>query len=153
MKTPIPHGVIVDKQTGEAMPAAERVVELVIECARADAAAKPLTKRVSELKAEIKDLVPPGSVITVDGVAEAAVTLRQQVVVVDEAALKAVLGKRFADLVDVKVDYQPTAKLVAMAADADDPLAAKIRACLEVKESVSISLKDMAPKAKRGKAA
>ncbi|MFZ5466619.1 MAG: hypothetical protein ACOZAI_05090 [Pseudomonadota bacterium] len=154
MSKPIPHGFVVDKQTGEATPASERVVELVIEGLQKDAAAKPLTKRVTEIKAELKDLVQPGSVVSVDGIVEAPVTLRQQVVVVDDAALKAALGKRFYDLVDVKVDYQPTEKLIAMAADADDPLASTIRACLEVKESVSISFKDIAPKAtKRGKAA
>jgi len=153
MKSHIPHGIVVDKQTGEATPASEHVVELVIEGLQKDAAAKPLTKRVTEIKAELKDLATPGTVITVDGIVEAPVTLRQQVVVVDDAALKAALGKRFADLVDVKVDYQPTEKLIAMAADADDPLAQKIRACLEVKESVSIVFRDIAPKAKRGKAA
>lgn len=151
-RKPLPHGVVVDKRTGEASPAPERVVELVLDGLKADAEAKPLTRRVNEVKAELKQLVPPETVISVDDLAEAQVILRQQVIVSDEAALKAALGKRFADLVDIKVEYHPTEKLIAMAADADHPLAETLRACLEIKESVSITFKDLSAK-KRGKAA
>ncbi|MEW5972325.1 MAG: hypothetical protein AB1713_01040 [Pseudomonadota bacterium] len=153
-KAPIPHGMVVDKQTGEASPAPERVVELVLEGLEKDQAVKPLTKRVTEIKAELKELVPANSVVTIDDLAEAPITLRQQVVIVDEAALKAALGKRFVDLVNVKVEYQPTEKLIAMASDADNPQADTLRACMDVKETLSISFKSLAPaKPKRGKPA
>lgn len=154
MPKTLPHGMIVNKATGEAAPASARVVELVLEGLEKDQAIKPLTQRLNAIKTELKTLVPPNSVVTLDELAEVPITLRQQVVIVDEARLKAALGKRFVDLVNIHVEYQPTEKLLALASDADHPLAETLRACLEVKETLSISFKPLAPaKPKRGKAA
>lgn len=144
-----PHGYVVDKQSGEIIAASSRAIELALEGIAANKKINPIAKRLTEIKEELKALVEPDHVLCVEGLVEVNFNSRKQVVVVDEKALKDALGKRFEDLVITKTEYQPTEKLIEIASDADNPLSEKIRPCLGVKESISVSFKDLESKKRK----
>lgn len=67
---------------------------------------------------------------------DCAVSLGSEIIVDDVEALREILGMSFDELVWV-TPCRPDPRLIAMAADADNPQAKQIAACLRVEESTS----------------
>lgn len=67
---------------------------------------------------------------------ECAVCFGSEILVDDVDTLREILGDSFDELVMV-TQYHPDPRLIAMAADADNPQAKQIAACLRVQEAAS----------------
>jgi hypothetical protein len=80
-----------------------------------------------------------GAVLVLAGVCRATTAARQTATVEDAERLRAVLGKRFGDLVAEEVRYRPEARLVELALSADEPLAPALRAALSLREAQSVT--------------
>lgn len=98
-----------------------------------------LKERLSACNEKIVKAVNPGCAIEIPGMCRVTVAERQTVRVTDVEALEHVLGPRFEDLVDVRVNHRPLPKLVEMAADGDDPLGKAVRQALSFEHSVTVS--------------
>lgn len=91
-----------------------------------------LQEALDQINAELAGAFECGARLVVPGVCAATVVCRDGVTVADAERLRAVLGFRFDDLVTQTVTYKAEEKLKQMAADADEPLAPAIRACLKI---------------------
>lgn len=96
-------------------------------------------QRLKEVNAALLARHGAGAVCVLDGVCRATTATRQTVTVADPDRLRAVLGERFDDLVRSTTTWRPEGRLIAMAADADEPLAPALRACLELREAETVT--------------
>lgn len=95
-------------------------------------------KEVDRISADIVAAFAPGDVLIVPGVCRVVVANRHAVKITDAERLAAVVGEgRFGDLVKEDVSYKPEPKLIEMASDADEPLAASLRECMSIKTSTT----------------
>lgn len=123
---------------GEAALAKAVVEKLVMAWGMKERMAQ-IEREIEKINAEIARDFSPGDVLIVPGLCRATVAKRQTVKIDDPARLEAVLGGRYLDLVREETAYKAEGKLVEMAADADEPLAPSIRACLSIRESVTVT--------------
>ncbi len=103
---------------------------------------KEIEQRDLRLKAINKDLqeaLAPGSAIELPGEVRLTIAARRLVEVADVTALRAILGKRFDDLVTESIKHKPEAKLLEIAADADDPLSAGVRDALHLTTTTTVT--------------
>ena len=99
-------------------------------------------RRMEEAKADLDRLnaailkrLDDGDAVVLPGLCRCTVSGRETVKVSDAGALHGALGNRFSDLVEEAISYKPTDKLKDLAADADDPLSAQVRAALTISTS------------------
>lgn len=132
---------IVDRATGEITQGDAELAAMIRDAwnikQKLDAAKEAYAQLTQKLAARIGS----GRTARLVGVARVSVAERQRVVISDAEMLKVVLGGRFDDLVRTVVRFEPEPKLVELASDGDSPLAEHVRECLEVKTSVSVTLR------------
>lgn len=126
---PLPVGYI--EVAGQRVTASDTVVAHAIELWQRQLAGKDLKAEQDQLKADLlegyKDL-DPAAAIVIPGICR--VTLKRGAVkrvIKDIAAVRALLGARFGDLVDSKTSYNTTAKLDAIIDDDRDELGLALR--------------------------
>ena len=109
-----------------------------------------IKQSLDAINAQIADAVADhfgddlGTVHVLAGYIDCAITKKDSVQITDGEALQKVLGKRFYDLVRVKMSYAPERRLVDIAVDGDDPLSKKVARYLAIKPAkpyVKYSLK------------
>ncbi len=100
-----------------------------------------LEERLKDLQSKLKgDFQSEGGSISliVPGVCRLIIAQRESVRIADAERLQAVLGAgTFQSLVRAEVAYKPEPRLIEMSADADEPLAPAIRACLSIGASTA----------------
>lgn len=97
------------------------------------------------LNARLLDAYGPGCVLEIPGQAKLTLTERETVQITDPEQLRAVLGGRFEDLVETRLEYKLSDKLKALLADGDHPLSEALRACCAAKLSGSVTYRPVKP--------
>lgn len=97
------------------------------------------------LNARLLDAYGPGCVLEIPGQAKLTLTERETIQITDPEQLRAVLGGRFEDLVETRLEYKLSDKLKALLADGDHPLSESLRACCAAKTSSSITYRPVKP--------
>ncbi len=134
-----PSGEYLDRETGELRPLDRSTLKLMLK-------GWDIKKKIDDLEAELKGINAhfiegygaPASLI-IPGVCRIAVAARESVKIKDEQALMALLGDRFADLVNTSTKYSPTDKLQDIASSADDPLSKPLRKLLTVGKTETVT--------------
>ena len=97
-----------------------------------------IERETAVISAEIIAHFQSGDVLIVPGVCRVTVVTRTNTVIIDPERLERVVGdSRFGDLVRETVGYKAEPKLIEMACDADEPLAASIRACVSISRATT----------------
>ena len=81
----------------------------------------------------------PGCSLIIPATCRASLAERRVPKVVSAEKLRTILGSRFGDLVREEVSYKAESKLLAMAADGDEPLAPALRECISYAVSQSVT--------------
>lgn len=140
VRTLTPSGVFKDA-AGNETPLRATVVRRVMEGWAIRREIEALEERLKALQNKLKeDFQSDGGSISliVPGVCRLSIAQRESVRITDPDRLQAVLGAgTFQSLVRAEVAYKPEPRLIEMSADADDPLAPAIRACLSVGASTA----------------
>ena len=108
------------------------VISFVEKKAKIDALTKELNEEKAILTQEAREILEDNDATVVTfGVDEdnVKVTFAYDVKVIDDEALKEQLGRRYKDLVTIKTEVKPVAKLKEMALEDDS-----LKDCLQVKE-------------------
>ncbi len=132
-------GTIIERETGAERNASPKLVSTALQ-------AWNLQKQISELEAQLKPLKEAlakdlkEASLSIAGVCRIIVAQSTRVTVADVEKLRAVLGERFIDLVEVSETARPLDRLLEMSADGDDPLQSSINACLKVAKSTSVRM-------------
>lgn len=112
----------------------EAVVRLLVEAFRVRQAKEHAEDRLRERNADIQRLYDPGCTLYLEGFGRITLAAKTASRIVDVDTLIAVLGRRFADLVEEKIDYKPTTKLLLLAEED-----ARVRQCIGFSESKTVS--------------
>lgn len=97
------------------------------------------------LNGRLLDAYGPGCVLEIPGQVRLALTERETISITDAEQMKSVLGGRFEDLVETRLEYKLSDKLKAMLADGDHPLSEALRACCAAKTSSSVTYRPVKP--------
>ena len=136
-QSPAPGGTLTNRQSGEQRRAGGALTKLALQGWELHMQIAALTDQLDTVKAQLLELMDDET-LEVKGHFRAVVSTVERVIIADAVELQGVLGKRFGDLVKVETQYKPEPRLIQMASDADDKLAADLRPCLKVARSRSV---------------
>lgn len=131
--------VMHDRLTGEEAAAPRGLVDLAKRGWEIKVEMDRLEQELRAIQDRLLAQMHVGESIVIPGVCRVTRSLRQRVDIADAEQLMALLGSRFEHLVETKVRYRPTGRLVAMGTDGDHPLQREIAACMEVQETPVLS--------------
>lgn len=100
-----------------------------------------LQKELKGITDQIENSLGVGASLAVDGVCRVTISARESFTLADPERLRAVLGGRFEDLVDVREEYKLSDKLKELASNPDEPLAELLRECIKVKCSTAVTFR------------
>ena len=100
-----------------------------------------LQKELKVITERLENSLGAGAVLAVDGVCRVTLSERTTFKLDDPETCAALLGGRFADLVDSAIQYPPTDKLKEIVFDPDHPLAASLRACFTIKNATAVTFR------------
>lgn len=133
----VPPGVkVVGKRE---VPLDAATIRKVLEGIAAKRRLEEAKERLEAINAELLQAHGTGCSLVVPGVCRASLSERVSVQVTDADRLRGVLGGRWVDLVDERVSYRPTEKLIELTSDGDHPLQAAVGECLTVSRSQSVT--------------
>lgn len=98
-----------------------------------------LQTQLKAINEKIQNALGAGAKLRVDGLCTVNVSGRQSLTLTDVEMCRLLLGGRFQDLVDERAEYTLSDRLKDIVLDADHPLNAGLRQCVQVKDSVSVS--------------
>lgn len=137
-KAGLPAGVkIIDGKEEVALDA--KTIRLVMEGWEVKRIIDEAKQRLEAINAALIEAHGTGCALVVTGICRASLASRQTIKVTDPDRLEDVLGARMLDLVDTRVIYTASDKLVEMATNADDPLQPAIAACLTISDGQSVT--------------
>jgi len=134
---PKPTGRLITGKTETRAPA--RLVKLALDAWEVKKEMDRLKDELAACNEKLAQAIEPGTALEIAGVCRVTVAERQTVKVTDADALEQILGPRFEDLIDIRVNYRPLPKLVQMATDGDDPLGQVVAQALSIERSVTVS--------------
>ena len=97
------------------------------------------------MNARLLEAYGPGCTLEIPGQAKLTLTERASVRIADPHTLKALLGGRFDDLVNTRIEYTTSDKLKELLADADHPLSDAVRSCCTFGASSSVTYRPVKP--------
>lgn len=100
-----------------------------------------LQKELKVITERLENSLGAGAALAVDGVCRVTLSERVTFKLDDPETCAALLGGRFADLVDSAIQYTPTDKLKEIVFDPDHPLAAGLRACFTIKSATAVTFR------------
>lgn len=103
-----------------------------------------LQTQLKAINEKIQNALGAGAKLRVDGLCTVSVSGRQNLSLTDVELCRLLLGGRFQDLVDERTEYTLSDRLKEIVLDADHPLNASLRQCVQIKESVSVSYRPAA---------
>lgn len=136
---PVPAGEKIERDGGEVTPLEPSMVALILRGWTIKNQMDELDVQLKAINAEILAAHDVGVSLSVPGVCRVITSERETVKISEPTKLQRLLGPRFADLVRVETAYKPEPRLLAIATDGDDPLAAGIGECLSLSHSASVS--------------
>lgn len=106
-----------------------------------------IKREIDALESELKEInrrfvegFGSGTSLVIPGVCRVSIAERESVKITNDKKLREVLGdQRFDDLVNTKVSYSPTEKLIEMSCDVDNPLAKQVRKYLTTGRSETVT--------------
>ena len=138
---------LTDRRSGEQRRASAGLSGLVMEGWALHTQIADLSEQLDAIKSKLLALMDDET-LEIKGVCRAVAATTERVSIADAVELKSVLGNRFADLVKVEHQYRPEPRLVQMACNSDDALAAELRPCLKVATGRSLRFLAVAEGAK-----
>lgn len=98
-----------------------------------------LQAQLDEINEALLEGHGPGCTLMIPGLCRASLAERRLPKIIAADKLRAILGGRFDDLVREEVSYKAEGKLLAMAADGDEPLAPALRECISYAVSQAVT--------------
>lgn len=100
-----------------------------------------LQKELKTITDALQNSLGAGASLALDGLCKVTISGRQSFKLADPDKCAAILGGRFADLVDTTIEYTLSDKLKEIVLDPDHPLSDGLRGCVQIKDSVSVTFR------------
>lgn len=136
---PLPSGIL--EHDGHAIHASPDLIELAIQGWKLKLQIDALQTQLKAVSEKLQNALGAGAKLRVDGVCVVSVSGRQSMTLTDVGLCQQLLGGRFQDLVAERAEFTLSDKLKEIVLDADHPLSAGLRQCVQVKDSVSVSFR------------
>lgn len=139
----LPAGLI--ENDGQVVSASEDLVSLACDGWSIKQRIDALQKELKTITTKLENSLGAGSTLAVDNVCRVTLSARQTFSLTDPDKCEAILGGRFSDLVDSSIEYTLTNKLKDIMLDPDHPLSAQLRACIAIKEGITVTFRPGKP--------
>ena len=135
----LPAGLI--ENNGQCVSASSDLVALACDGWVIKQKMEALQKELKAITDKLENSLGVGAALAVDGVCRVTLGNRQTFKLTDVDKCAALLGGRFADLVDSSIEYTLSDKLKAIVLDPDHPLSKELRGCVLIKNIAAVTFR------------
>ncbi|MFZ1327023.1 MAG: hypothetical protein WAT67_13580 [Candidatus Contendobacter sp.] len=130
---------------GEQRPAPSALVVLGNEGWNLKLKIEQLQKQLQQIKEDLQAQLGLDAALVIDGTCRISIVPVQRMTLTDVETCQGLLGGRFDDLVRTETAYTLSDTFKEILQDADHPLSAPLRACVEIKQGVSVVFRAARP--------